>query len=98
MRRRVHLAGLDKGSRTGTRQLGSVCSCCCDIKGHIQGQTEVLVSLDNGRFSDDFEGECEFKSSVDRPMPVEVKSPANVKSQRVLTLNTADSQDIYGLL
>lgn len=31
-------------------------------------------------------------------MPVEVKSPANVKSQRVLTLNTADSQEIYGLL
>jgi hypothetical protein len=35
---------------------------------------------------------------MDRPMSVKVKSPANVKSQRVLTLNTADSQEIYGLL
>jgi hypothetical protein len=35
---------------------------------------------------------------VDRPIPVEVRSPANIKSQRVLALNTADSQEIYGLL
>lgn len=68
------------------------------VEGHIQGRTEVLVSLDNGMFSDDFEGKYEFESSLDRPMPVEVKAPANVKEGRVLTLSTADSQEIYGLL
>lgn len=68
------------------------------VEGHIQGRTEILVSLDNGQFRDNFEGEYEFESSIDRPIPVEVKAPANVKGGRVLTLNTADSQEIYGLL
>lgn len=68
------------------------------VEGHIQGRTEVLINLDNGMFSEDFEGDYEFESSLDYPMPVEVKAPANVMDGRVLTLNTADSQEIYGLL
>lgn len=67
-------------------------------KGHLQGQTEVLVSLDNGLFSKDFEGEYEFESSFDRPMPVTVKAPADGKAHRVITLETTDSQEIYGML
>ena len=67
-------------------------------EGHIQGRTEVMISLENGKFANDFEGEYNFESSIDRPMPVTIKAPADTASSRVLTLETADSQEIYGLL
>lgn len=67
-------------------------------EGHLQGHTQVLVSLDNGGFSSDFEGEYEFESSLDHPMPVGVMAPADAQIQRLITLHTTDSQEIYGIL
>jgi len=68
-------------------------------KGHIRGHTQVFVSLDApGKFADDFEGEYEFDFSLDHPMPVTINAPAEVEEQRLITLQTTDSQEIYGML
>ncbi|WP_121821061.1 hypothetical protein [Halostella salina] len=66
--------------------------------GRIQGRTQAFISLDRGAFDEDFEGEYEFESSFDRPMPVTVSAPAETQSQRLVTLQTTESQDVYGLL
>lgn len=93
-----HINGFKIVYITVTEEGGLVNTAKKHVEGHIQGRTEVLVSLDNGMFRNDFEGEYEFESSLDHPMPVTVKAPADVKGQRVLTLKTADSQEIYGML
>lgn len=93
-----HVNGFKVVYITVTEEGGLVNTIKKYVEGHIQGQTEVLVTIDNGGFREDFEGEYEYEPTHNHRLSVTVEKTLEVSEHRVLTLDTADSQDIYGTL
>jgi hypothetical protein len=68
------------------------------ITGELQGRTAVGISVKEGVFVDDFEGEIEFTSSVYGDLTVEVGGASEYKSLKEVTIPVANASDLSGYI
>lgn len=68
------------------------------ITGELQGRTAIGISVKDGVFVDDFEGEVEFTSSVYGDLTVEVGGEPEYNSLKEVTIPVANASDLSGYI
>ena len=68
------------------------------ITGQLQGKTSVGVSVENGRFVEDFEGDQMFSSNAFGGLKVEVSKASNQDRIRVITIPYANASEVSGYI